>query len=597
MPRLTLLINGHVLPSNMTIYQAIKQFGDDGASVSADVSSMSLDTAATSSLGSIWAKVHLITYKLADDSKQEASNSKRSTRQKSSSDKPSQKASTDTMSQSDLNLDMSATQHFSALFNNRSKFSTNLTDKSTETIILLSLLNELNRHWPLEYSSLYQMNGVASLIAQQEFINTKLTAKANRQLQDPLVIMTGHLPNWLPVLMQAAPFLFPFDTRLLYFFQSRMDRDRALQKLNDLVPDLNSHGASGADSSGSAGSGAGSGSGLQGSGNGSSSASGSDRLQPKLERKKRTISRYEDLIKQSDAILNEFCINETSQAVTAFSNTGYKPALLEIQYENEVGTGLGPTLEFYSLVSLELQKSEHEMWRGEKVKLNKALGMNQQDQLFFVPHAGSQGLYPAPLYVSSNKPSSKQQGIITKLKQKFKFMGKLMAKALMDNRVLDIPLSLPFYKWLVAPSTLCLEDLKHVDASLYRSVESLKDYIRKRRLILLNSDNSKSTTKVNKQLAELEKSVAELELDFTMPGTTFELKKGGKDLSVTLNNLDEYIHLVVDWTLIRGVQTQMDAFKEGFDQILSIDGLKQFYPEEVNSIFIISNTLNLILIF
>jgi E3 ubiquitin-protein ligase TRIP12 len=36
--------------------------------------------------------------------------------------------------------------------------------------------------------------------------------------------------------------------------------------------------------------------------------------------------------------------------------------LLEIQYENEVGTGLGPTLEFYALVSTELQKSELGLW-------------------------------------------------------------------------------------------------------------------------------------------------------------------------------------------------------------------------------------------
>ena len=29
------------------------------------------------------------------------------------------------------------------------------------------------------------------------FISSKLTAKANRQLMDPLVILTGNLPNWL----------------------------------------------------------------------------------------------------------------------------------------------------------------------------------------------------------------------------------------------------------------------------------------------------------------------------------------------------------------------------------------------------------------
>lgn len=35
------------------------------------------------------------------------------------------------------------------------------------------------------------------LISGQDFISNKLTAKANRQLQDPLVIMTGNMPQWL----------------------------------------------------------------------------------------------------------------------------------------------------------------------------------------------------------------------------------------------------------------------------------------------------------------------------------------------------------------------------------------------------------------
>lgn len=35
------------------------------------------------------------------------------------------------------------------------------------------------------------------VIPTSEFINSKLTAKANRQLQDPLVIMTGNIPTWL----------------------------------------------------------------------------------------------------------------------------------------------------------------------------------------------------------------------------------------------------------------------------------------------------------------------------------------------------------------------------------------------------------------
>ncbi len=44
-------------------------------------------------------------------------------------------------------------------------------------------------------------------------------------------------------------------------------------------------------------------------------------------------------------------------------------ALLDIQYENEVGTGLGPTLEFYTLISKELQRADLSLWKGDPVKV------------------------------------------------------------------------------------------------------------------------------------------------------------------------------------------------------------------------------------
>ena len=53
------------------------------------------------------------------------------------------------------------------------------------------------------------------------------------------------------------------------------------------------------------------------------------------------------------------CINLKSNAIL-FS---------EIQYEGEVGTGLGPTLEFYSLVSKEIQRADLQLWKGGTVKI------------------------------------------------------------------------------------------------------------------------------------------------------------------------------------------------------------------------------------
>lgn len=84
--------------------------------------------------------------------------------------------------------------------------------------------------------------------------------------------------------------------------------------------------------------------------------------------------------------------------------------------------------------------------------------------------------------------------------------------------------------------------------------------------------------------------MADLDLDFTLPGYPhIDLKGrrsgGGKQHAeaVTLENLDEYIALVVEWTLHKGVSGQLDAFVEGFASILPLDALfgGLFQPDEI----------------
>ena len=53
-------------------------------------------------------------------------------------------------------------------------------------------------------------------ISAQDFINRKLTAKMNRQLEEPLIVASSCLPTWSYWLMSVAPFLFPFETRYLF---------------------------------------------------------------------------------------------------------------------------------------------------------------------------------------------------------------------------------------------------------------------------------------------------------------------------------------------------------------------------------------------
>ena len=47
-------------------------------------------------------------------------------------------------------------------------------------------------------------------------------------------------------------------------------------------------------------------------------------------------------------------------------------AVLELEYFGEVGTGLGPTLEFYTLLSHELQRKGLSLWRSDTGKDHEA---------------------------------------------------------------------------------------------------------------------------------------------------------------------------------------------------------------------------------
>jgi E3 ubiquitin-protein ligase TRIP12 len=59
-------------------------------------------------------------------------------------------------------------------------------------------------------------------------------------------------------------------------------------------------------------------------------------------------------------------------------------------------------------------------------------------------------------------------------------------------------------------------------------------------------------------------SVADLALDFTLPGYEIPLKAGGVDIPLDIHNVEEYVQLVIEWTLQRGVEAQVAEFKKGF---------------------------------
>ncbi|TRY93876.1 hypothetical protein DNTS_023784 [Danionella cerebrum] len=551
--RLQFYIGEHLLPYNMTVYQAVRQF-----SLQAEEERESTDDEANP-LGraGIWTKTHTVWYKPVREDEEGCKDSVGGKRGRAQT-APTKTSPRNAKKQDELwheGVCPHVANPLESYLISDAPEGITFDDPSMEVILLLRVLQSISRYW----FYLYDNAACKEIIPTGEFINSKLTAKANRQLQDPLVIMTGNIPTWLTelgktwystlsifkvyflhfilfssntfILLSRSPFFFPFDTRQMLFYVTAFDRDRAMQRLLDTNPEINQ------------------------------SDSQDSRVAPRLDRKKRTINR-DELLKQAESVMQDL---------------GSSRAMLEIQYENEVGTGLGPTQEFYALVSQELQRADLGLWRGEEVTLSNPKGSQEGTKYMF----SSRGLFAVP-FGRTTKPAH-----IAKIKMKFRFLGKLMAKAIMDFRLLDLPLGLPFYKWMLRhESSISSHDLVNIDPGVAKSIQHLEDIIRQKKRIEQDRSHTRETLQQALESLNMNGCVVEdLGLDFTLPGfPNIELKKGGKDVAVTIHNLEEYLRLVVYWTLNEGVSRQFESFREGFESVFPLHHLQYFYPEELDQL-------------
>ena len=115
-----------------------------------------------------------------------------------------------------------------------------------------------------------------------------------------------------------------------------------------------------------------------------------------------------------------------------------KKSVLEVEFLDEEGTGLGPTLEFFALVAGEFQRSDLSMWLSDDTDLtsDQDLGNGEKPPGYYVIRSG--GLFPSPL--PQDSPLCK------KVSGLFYILGVFLAKTLQDGRLVDLPLSDAFLK-------------------------------------------------------------------------------------------------------------------------------------------------------
>uniref|UniRef100_A0A672NKP1 E3 ubiquitin-protein ligase n=1 Tax=Sinocyclocheilus grahami TaxID=75366 RepID=A0A672NKP1_SINGR len=141
----------------------------------------------------------------------------------------------------------------------------------------------------------------------------------------------------------------------------------------------------------------------------------------------------------------------------------------------------------------------------------------------------------------------------------FKFIGRFIAMALFHGKFIDTGFSLPFYKRILN-KPLALKDLESIDPEFYNSLIWIKD-------------NNIEECGLEMYFSVDKEILGEV--------TTHELKPDGGNIQVTEDNKEEYIRLVAEWRLSRGVEEQTQAFLEGFNEVLPQQYLQYFDAKEL----------------
>lgn len=396
---------------------------------------------------------------------------------------------------------------------------------TTRSILrLLKILHELNANLDdivVENKDTLKLN--REPLAQ--FVNTKLTAKLNRQLEEPLIVASNCLPGWSEDLARLYSFIFPFETRHLFLQSTSFGYARSMTRWqNAQHEDTNRR----------------------------------DRRDERpflgrLQRQKVRISRSKIL----------------ESALKVMELYGESRSILEVEYFEEVGTGLGPTLEFYSTVSKEFSK--------KKVKLWREMDSNDSDEFIQGPH----GLFPRPL--TADNAANMERALFL-----FKMLGKFVARSMIDSRIIDLNFNPIFFRVGedngVKPS---LGAVKLVDRGLANSLKHIMRFASAKKAI--DEDPHRTPTQKVTDTENISvdgATIEDLALDFTLPGyPDIELAPEGAHTSVTIYNVDAYLDKVIDMTLGSGVKRQIDAFRAGFSQVFPYDALSAFTPDELVSLY------------
>lgn len=142
----------------------------------------------------------------------------------------------------------------------------------------------------------------------------------------------------------------------------------------------------------------------------------------------------------------------------------------------------------------------------------------------------------------------------------FKFIGRVVAKALFDAQLLDVYFTRSFYKHILGVK-VTYHDIEAVDPDYYKNLKWM-----------LENDVSDVPDLTFSMDADEEKLILYEKNEVT----DYELKPGGRNIRVTEETKHEYVDLVAEHILTNAIIPQINSFLEGFNELV---------PRELISIF------------
>ena len=338
------------------------------------------------------------------------------------------------------------------------------------------------------------------------FINPKVTLLISKASRDGYSVSRQSVPSWCRNLSLDFNYLTKFNSRHLLFKVS-FDPKRSLINLQNYLKSNDSYYSN----------------------EHQITLEKSMRLKVIVERNKIIESAYKIL---NDPITSKFA------------------GFLEFEFNGEIGNGLGPTLEYFSLVI-------------EEFKKDKSLWYKTTDNSFY-PNIG----------INDDKIAI----------EKFKLLGFIIGRALYDDRLLDIPLSRIFWD-VVLFRAISIENIKIIDNDLGKTIFDLNNLVNEKRKFV----EEKKKSNLNYTDDDLENNIlyngsklSDLDIYFTFPGNdSIKLKENGDNIKLTILNIEEYIMLIYNCLFIQGIDNLIDSFREGFNIIFDINSIKCFKSSEI----------------